>query len=108
MRRALIIVLVATGCARVPPPQTVFVELSASGGQCMATVDGRSLPNPGLTSGAERDPVFQQFARRRVLILSNGDVPYRCIGGLIYAMQVARAARINFRSLEQASVPNAR
>jgi hypothetical protein len=41
---------------------------------------------------------FRRWRRREVTIRSDADTPYRCVGGLIFALQRARVGRIGFIS----------
>lgn len=74
-----------------PAPFDVIVRSTAS--SCTSEVDGRKVTTDQLLRIA-RDKA--KSGRRPLIVSDMADTPYRCVGGVIYALQVAGFKDIGF------------
>ena len=83
--------LLVAGCAhRSDGPVNLIV--GHEGERCTVTLVGRPLVfDP---DGSD----FRRWRGRLVTMVGTGDTPYRCVGGLIFALQRAGVERIGFIS----------
>lgn len=86
----------AAGCAQQPAAiaRSGFVKVGGAGtaeAPCFVEVDGARMPLQSFTAFAER------WRDREVHLEGDARVPYRCVGGVIYALERVRA-RIGFIS----------
>ncbi|MBV9884570.1 MAG: hypothetical protein JO276_16295 [Sphingomonadaceae bacterium] len=100
MRTALLLasMLCAAGCASQSggPVQLVAGQ---QGDRCTATVEGR--PVVFNTDGSD----FRQLQGRAVTIAASGNLPNRCVGLLIAALQRAGTGPVTYDGHGQAQVP---
>jgi len=95
MPRTLPIALVAlgaAGCATPPaaPPPIQVVALPAGDG-CRFQVEGRTYPGlESLTAAAPR------WRGRRAVVSGGTDIPYKCVGGALFALQRAGLKPVTF------------
>ena len=89
---ALATVGVLHGCAAGPGPLPVVVARAGEG--CAIEMAGRRFGYE--ESGGERmRSLAIAWPSRRAVLNMTADTPYRCIGGVIYALQHARFQRID-------------
>jgi hypothetical protein len=95
----LLCVLLLGGCAGNPGAgaavggNEVRLRVGMAGGRCTIALKGQ----PSQFDADTFD--FRRWRRRRVAIeFADPHVPYRCVGGLIFALQRARVRRIGFIS----------
>ena len=90
----------AAGCARpADPPFTATVRGTEAA--CSVQVGGQDVTSDQLLEIARR-----QVARtRRAQLLGGTDVPYRCIGGAIYTLQLAGFSAVDFNTGPSSGAP---
>jgi hypothetical protein len=87
--------LCAVGCAQrpAPAPAAAVIKVGGAGTEeapCFVEADGVRMPLDRFTAMAGR------WRGREVHLEGNAEIPYRCVGGVIFALERARAARIGF------------
>lgn len=91
----MIIMLSALLLGTMQTDAAVRVEAYMIGAHCAVRIEGRALTPEDL----EREAKQWAGSRREVsVIVADQDVPYRCIGGTIFAIQKAGVYRIGFIS----------
>ena len=98
MRACLLFVALAgsaltAGCAKQAAPlPPIVLPLVFESGRCTALIDGRRVSEEELRA------VAAGWRGREVSIRNAPDVPYKCIGGVIFALQRAGAKPVGFIS----------
>ena len=76
------------GCANDPP---VLLQVGGGGDRpCFARLEGR------LISAQALEALGRRWRERGVQLAGDMSTPYRCMGGIIYALQRAGVERIGF------------
>ncbi len=99
-RVLLIIALVIAGCATTSPamrPLAVAIG-DYDGRSCPITIDHESYPDQRVAVEELQSRLAGVDRRREVHITGIGNTPYRCIGGVIFALQRLGFHRIGFIS----------
>ena len=82
---------VTTSCAHLParqPPFVVNVKADESG--CVIAVDGERV------TGERLDQIAKAHAKARGIVVGLKGTPYRCVGGVIFALQVAGFVHVDY------------
>jgi hypothetical protein len=82
----MIAILALTGCAGRATPAPFDILVRGPAAQCSIEVAGRAVPYTELLEIAR--PQAKPGRSARILLHTN-EVPYRCIGGAIYSLQLA-------------------
>ena len=78
-------------------PLIVWVEEADQG--CRIAIAGRQLPDdPGLTDEIER--IASDWPNRHAIVEMGYDAPYRCVGGVLFALQRAQFRDVDVRAGE--------
>ena len=93
--------LLAAGCSHPAGNRPFAATVSRANGVCLVQVDGQTVTSEQLLAIARRE-VGQ---RQRAQLLGAGDVPYRCIGQVIYVLQVAGFSAIDFKADPPSDAP---
>jgi biopolymer transport protein ExbD len=98
---ALTLLLAFGAPTHAAEPVSITPACDPNGNLIGLTMDGKTidLPKADNLDRATRDYLRKAVGaeqKRGVRIEGNGDMPYRCIGGLIFTLQRAGIARISF------------
>lgn len=91
-RHALLCGLILVAGCTSPAAEQVRLEVGLTDGRCTVAVNGRSMPFDPDTADLRR------WRGRHITLVGAPDIPYRCVGGLIFALQRAGVRRIGFLS----------
>lgn len=88
------IVALAAGCSRTAGDPPFTATVSGTEGACSVKVEGRQVTSDQLLEIARREAA----RKRRAQLLGDAEVPYRCIGGAIYTLQLAGFSAVDFKN----------
>jgi hypothetical protein len=82
MRSLPVLLLAALGaCASQPP---LVVRAASEGDACRAQIDGATFAPDEL-----QGPRLRALRGRRLVVDADPDIPYRCMGGIVFMLQRA-------------------
>lgn len=84
------------GCAAPATSTRFVVGLRATGGTCITAFEGRDLTDAELLEIAR---VRVRKTHEAQVAMTEADVPWRCVAGLIYRLQMEGFDKINFAAL---------
>jgi len=93
--------LLVSGCAHRAGQTPFIATVNGTGSACSVQVAGQDVTSDQLLEIARREVA----KTRRAQLVGGAEVPYRCIGGVVYTLQTAGFSHVDFSTAAASNNP---